>query len=233
MEVKLLNSTTKPLELIYTACRTCYSADTPIDIYNKEVEDNKKISLISKVFDSGHLSTSEHVNFSFALCGVSRALLAQITRHRLCSFSVQSQRYVEIKEKSEEIKLLRDFGTEIDKMRMINKYFVLEHYSLEEANALLFALIVYRQLIENGMKVEDARMYLPNCTKTNIVMSMNLREFMHLCNLRLCKHAQAEIRKAVGLMRDSVLEKKEYSWLKKYLVPNCKNCTDFRDCREV
>lgn len=76
-------------------------------------------------------------------------------------------------------------------------------------------------------------MVLPEATKTNITLSCNLRELMHVCNLRLCKHAQLEIRTMVEKMKKQVLEQKNCKWLAKYLVPNCKHCTDFRDCKDI
>lgn len=234
MEIELLSYTENPIDLLYTACRTCYSKDTPINIHKSDKEKEKKIELINKVFGSGHLSISEHVYFSFAICGVSRAFLAQLSRHRLCSFSVQSQRYVEIKEDLEQVKTIKDFGTEIDKMKLVSKYFVFkDKYDESLVQAYLNDLTTYLTLIKNGEKAEDARNVLPNAFKTNIVMSCNLRQLMHICNLRLCKHTQLEFRKIMEQIKNKVLEKSEYIWLNKYLVPNCKNCTDFRDCKEI
>lgn len=247
MEVRLLSSTNEIIDIIHTACRTCYSKQTPIEIYNKnkfigsedmdisceelEANNQKKIKLIQKVMDSGHLSTAEHAHFTFAICGVSRALMAQITRHRLASFSIQSQRYVEIKEDLTDIQLLNVGGTHFDKIKLLSKYFVLEDDNNFFINSYMESLITYLKLIKEGKKAEDARNVLPQATKTNIVLSCNLRELIHICNLRLCKHAQLEIRTVVGKMKDEVLNKPENKWLAKYLVSNCKHCTDFRDCK--
>lgn len=183
--------------------------------------------------DSGHLSTTEHAYFTFAICGVSRALLAQITRQRLCSFSVQSQRYVEIKENLDDLIILNSCGTKQDKLKLLNKYFVFTDDNEIFINSYMNNLINYIQLTKAGYKAEDARMVLPEATKTNITLSCNLRELMHVCNLRLCKHAQLEIRTMVEKMKKQVLEQKNCKWLAKYLVPNCKHCTDFRDCKDI
>ena len=248
MEVKLISYNDNIIDIIHTACRTCYSKLTPIEIYNKNTytdldceiseeqitaDNNKKIELIKKVMNSGHLSTTEHAYFTFAIAGVSRALLAQITRHRLCSFSVQSQRYVEIKENLEDLIVLNTCGTKHQKIELLSKYFVFKDDNDLFIDSCLNALIQYLKLIKEGYKAEDARNVLPNATKTNILLSCNLRQLMHICNLRLCKHAQLEVRTMVGKMKDEVLSKPECKWLTSYLVPNCKNCTDFRDCKEI
>lgn len=248
MEVELLSYNKNIIDIIHTACRTCYSKLTPIEIYNKDTyanndsdisfdelkqDNDKKIELINKVMDSGHLSTTEHAYFTFAIAGVSRALLAQITRQRLCSFSVQSQRYVEIKENLDNLITLKHCGTNFDKDKLLCKYFVFKDDNEIYKNAYLDDLIAYTQLIKEGYKPEDARDVLPQATKTNMVISCNLRELMHICNLRLCKHAQLEVRTMVKKMKEEVIKQEECKWLNKYLVPNCKHCTDFRDCRGI
>ena len=207
MKTKLLNDLSKAKNIIFTACRTCYSTKSPIEL----IEQEPNLDLILKIARSGHLSTFEHVVCTFAIEGVSRSLLAQLTRHRLCSFSVQSQRYCE----------------------MDNNFVI--PYSLGNENRNLVGGILnkitdcYNTLIENGVKKEDARAILPNATCTNLVMTCNLRELIHICNLRLCKRAQAEIRELVSLMKDEVI--KELPFMKEFLVPNCKHCTEAKGCR--
>lgn len=205
MKVKLLNDLKKALNIIYTACRTCYSSTSPLELAEQE----PNLNLILKVARSGHLSTFEHINCTFAIEGVSRSLLAQLTRHRLCSFSVQSQRYCKM-----------------------NNNFVIPD-TLRENKELVGKTLnqitdCYNELIENGVKKEDARAILPNATCTNLVMTCNLRELIHICNLRLCSRSQTEIRELVSLMRDEVT--KELPFMKEFLVPNCKNCTDVLGC---
>ena len=207
MKAKLLNDLSKTKNIIFTACRTCYSNKSPIEL----IEQEPNTDLILKIARSGHLSTFEHVNCTFAIEGVSRSLLAQLTRHRLCSFSVQSQRYC----------------------KMDNNFVI--PYSLGNENRNLVGGILnkitdcYNKLIENGVKKEDARAILPNATCTNLVMTCNLRELIHICNLRLCKRAQAEIRELVALMKDEVI--KELPFMKEFLVPNCNHCTESKGCK--
>lgn len=222
MKVQLIQVTKNPIDVMWTAARTCYSAKSPVEMwddlyndekvlecvakhditraidYSKEKED-KHWNLVKKVLDSGHNSISQHVYFTFAIEGVSRALTHQLVRHRLAVYSQQSQRYVEIKEDIGELchlslELKRDAKDKQDKTvatfekteKLLEKYFVIEHEIPETMQALLDDLITYKRYIEYGYKAEDARAVLPNCTKTNIVMSMDLGELMHVCNLRLC-----------------------------------------------
>lgn len=209
MKVKLIQVTQNPIDVMWTAARTCYSQKSPIEMWDetrdepkeeyKEEIENKRWKLVKKVLDSGHSSIAEHVYFTFAIEGVSRALLAQITRHRAgIVFSVMSQRYVEIKERYEDI---RDLVVSIDPMceyfdeikcdkyekeliKILEKYFV----DVNENTVIGYgqALMHYLRAIDHDEKPEDARRYLPNATKTNITMSVNYRELMHLFNLRSC-----------------------------------------------
>ena len=207
MKVELLNDLSKAVNIIHTACRTCYSSKSPLELIKQE----PNLELILKIARSGHLSTFEHIICNFAIEGVSRSLLAQLTRHRICSFSVQSQRYC----------------------KMDNNFVIPEALGGEnkEITGMILKEIMccYNALIENGVKKEDARAILPNATCTNLVMTCNLRELIHICNLRLCKRAQTEIRELADLMRKEVI--KQLPFMKEFLVPNCKNCTEAKGCR--
>lgn len=237
MKVKLLAKTPNLLDVVYTGARTCYNAGSPLDMWNDvhNIPTDKKETMISKVFKSGHLSTSEHAYFTFAIEGISRACSHQLVRHRHCSFSQQSQRYVEIKEDLESLLNLRDEAinngciASKNLINLLDKYFV--GITEENAGAYLDCLIHYVGQITQGKKPEDARNILPNATKTNIVVSMNLRELIHLCNERLCTRAQGEIRKLVKEMVQEVVKGEE--WLKSYLVPKCillKGCNEHKSC---
>jgi thymidylate synthase (FAD) len=233
MKVKLIAKTPNMLDVVYTGARTCYNAGSPIDMWDNvdSIADGKKENLIKKVFESGHLSTSEHAYFTFAIEGISRACSHQLVRHRHCSFSQQSQRYVEIKEDLESLLNLRDEAinngciTSKSLINLLDKYFV--DITEENAGAYLDCLIHYVAQTTQGKKPEDARNILPNATKTNIVVSMNLRELIHLCNERLCTRAQLEIRQLVKEMVKEVIKNEE--WLKSYLQPKCESlgfCTE-------
>lgn len=251
MRVKLIQVTQNPIDVMWTAARTCYSAKSPVEMWDELQEDNtsyfaegtfeeqikeqeqKRWNLVKKVLDSGHRSVAEHVYFTFTIEGISRSCSHQIVRHRAgIVFSQQSQRYVEIKEDLGELchlslELQRDAKDKQDKTvatfekteELLNKYFVMKDVIPETMQALLDDLITYKRYIEHGYKAEDARAVLPNCTKTNITMSVNFRELIHMCNLRLCTRAQKEIRDLHKLMKDEV--KKVDERLASYLVPQC------------
>jgi thymidylate synthase (FAD) len=99
LEVKLLSKTDNGLSLIYAAFRQCYSAgfvgDIWDDLVSGKIEKTKQAEFISRILESGHESPIEHVSFTFAVQGVSRALTHQLVRHRIASYSQQSQRYVD------------------------------------------------------------------------------------------------------------------------------------------
>jgi len=128
----------------------------------------------------GHHSVLEHVSFTFAIEGISRVTTHQLVRHRIASFSQQSQRYVSHKEHFTSI--VPDSITVNDEARRI---FDAMSDAVHKA---------YGQLIELGIPAEDARYILPNSTETKIIMTMNARELLHYFGLRCCQRAQWEIR---------------------------------------
>ena len=250
MKVKLISMTPNPIDVMWTAARTCYSAGSPIDmwenIYPKNIgllDDDTEIkeiqekhwNLVKKVLDSGHQSVAEHVYFTFAIEGISRACSHQLVRHRAgIVFSQQSQRYVEIKEDWDTLFDMYD-ETRTEEINnnlknIANKYFV--GVTEDNYNEYIQILCSYLYKVKQGMKPEDARNILPNATKTNITMSVNYRELIHLCNLRLCTRAQKEIRDLFKLIKKEV-EAVEPR-LAEYLRPNCEAlgvCTEHQSCR--
>lgn len=215
--VHLISKPDNMLKTIYTACRTCYSADTPFNIYNSTDDEEKMLKLIERVISSGHYSTIEHIQVTFAISNVSRACTHQFVRHRHMSFSQKSQRYVKEKgqfdyiipptiARNEELKAkFTEFMSEISKK--------------------------YTEFTEAGIPAEDARAVLPNAAASSIVASLNLREMIHLANLRLCSRAQYEIRTMIKMMCDELI--KEEAWLKPYLVPKCERlgyCDEDKSC---
>ena len=218
LDVTLISIPENLLDVIYTACRTCYSPDGAVDIYKNITDDKeKKLNLIKRVISSGHYSTIEHIQVTFAINNISRAATHQLVRHRHMSFSQKSQRYV--KEKGE-----FDFivPSAIEAKKDLYQKF-LNHMDLTAK--------LYQEFLENGIKSEDARAILPNATTSSMVVSLNLRELIHLANLRLCTRAQLEIRLAVKKMCALVEEKEP--WLKEHLVPKCERlgyCDEDKSC---
>lgn len=216
-EVKLISKPENILKTVYTACRTCYSAMSPIDINESANDEEKMMSLISKVISSGHYSTIEHVQISFAISNVSRACTHQLVRHRHMSFSQKSQRYV--KEKGEFDYIIPPTILKNDEL--------CEKYKAFMKNVSDF----YLEMTEKEIPAEDARFILPNAAASSMVASLNLREMIHLANIRLCTRAQYEIRTLVRMMCDELV--KAEPWLKDYLVPKCEKlgyCDEDKCC---
>jgi len=216
-EVKLISKPENILKTVYTACRTCYSAMSPIDINESANDEEKMLSLISKVISSGHYSTIEHVQISFAISNVSRACTHQLVRHRHMSFSQKSQRYV--KEKGEFDYIIPPTILKNDEL--------CEKYKAFMKNVSDF----YLEMTEKEIPAEDARFILPNAAASSMVASLNLREMIHLANIRLCTRAQYEIRTLVKMMCDELV--KAEPWLKDYLVPKCEKlgyCDEDKCC---
>ena len=215
--VKLISKPENMLRTIYTACRTCYSADSPINIYDKAEDEEKMLNLITRVISSGHYSTIEHIQVSFAISNVSRACTHQLVRHRHVSFSQKSQRYV--KEKGQFDFLIPPTVERNSELKA--KY---ENFMSKISE-------FYTELTEAGIPAEDARFVLPNAASSSMVVSMNLRELIHIANLRLCTRAQDEIRLLIRLMCNELI--KEEQWLKPYLVPKCERlgyCDEDKSC---
>ena len=218
-EVSLISKPDNMLRTVYTACRTCYSADSPEEIYNScnAQNDEKALNLIRRVISSGHYSTIEHIQISFAVSGISRACSHQLVRHRHVSFSQKSQRYVKEKEQFDYI-----IPPSVEKNPEICEKF--KRFMSEISD-------FYIELTNADIPAEDARFVLPNAASTSMVVSMNLRELIHISNLRLCSRAQSEIRTLVKLMCEEVI--KSEPWLKEYLVPKCDRlgfCDEDKSC---
>lgn len=186
MKVQILSHTENPEQVIAAAAKLCYSNKADIDSLMNDLTPEKVQSFVEKLEALGHESPVEHVSFTFGVEGVSRALLSQITRHRVgASFSVRSQRYC-----SED-----SFG-------YVTPPSIAKHDVHGVRYKALMAEIqsFYNKLVELGVPKEDARMVLPNACETRMVVTMNVRELWHFFNLRCCNRAQWEIRKLANEM---------------------------------
>lgn len=202
MEVKLIAHTPDPEQVVAAAAKLCYSPVGVKDILGKmSVEDAEKF--IRRLGELGHASPIEHVSFTFAIEGVSRSLLAQITRHRIASYSVQSQRYVRL----DDFKFI--IPPEIEKDPASKELFLEGMRKQGEEYVTLAAALQKkhtRELMERGMDEksaakkaekmanEDARFVLPNACETKMVVTMNARSLLNFFSLRCCNRAQWEIR---------------------------------------
>jgi thymidylate synthase (FAD) len=196
--------------LIYTACRTCYSELEPGEIFRRaetgEIDRAKMQKLISGVIESGHGSTIEHVVFTFGISGVSRTLSHQLVRHRAgVAFDQQSQRYVAFKGAATMLP-----GTIAEGDPALRARFE------EQVDG---SLGLYGDLLAAGIPGEDARFVFPNATRTNLVMTANLRALIHMSGLRLCTMAQWEIRRLFQLIRHEVFAVSPF--LGSFLAPKC------------
>ena len=183
-KVTLTRFTDNPVMAAEDAASMCYKSTPTVDG-----------RIIRHCYNSGHHSVLEHVFVTFRVEGVSRVLLAQLTRHRLISFSVESQRYVSYE---------NGFDYVVPPAIIALGEEAVADYEAQMETINYWYRDWQTKLGGSGEKSnEDARFVLPNATCTNLICTMNLREFIHLCNERLCTRAQWEIRRMV---RDMVRE---------------------------
>lgn len=194
LNVTLIAHTPEPEKVIAMASRTCYSA-LDLEGLDKKTDTTNNAAYIRRVLASGHTSIAEHASFTFGLEGVSRTLLAQITRHRVASFSVQSQRYVSVA--GAEVfdyvlpPRIRALGPEAEE-KFAQQMKTMQRWYDEWSEAL------------GQDSAEDARFVLPGAAATRIVMTMNARELLHFFSLRMCNRAQWEVREAAWRMYELV-----------------------------
>ena len=189
MKVNLLSYTKDAERLSAAAARSCYSKKSASKLMG-EIDEERAGKAISEITGMGHHSVIEHASYTFSLEGVSRAMTHQLVRHRIASFSQQSQRYVPLKEPSYVM------PPSIESDEQLKQEF-------EELMETIWSS--YRKLA-NQVPVEDARYVLPNACTTNITVTMNARELWHFFTLRCCRRAQWEIRSVADEMLRQVNE---------------------------
>ena len=227
MKVELLEHTPNPERVIAAAAKLCYS-DVGVDDILQKMTPEKTESFINMLMSLGHESPVEHVTFTFAIEGVSRTLLAQLTRHRIASYSVQSQRYVG-KENFDYI-----MPPEIEKVPEARDLFIKAMENDRETYKKLSEILSQKHekdMIDGGMDEkdakknaakkaqEDARYVLSNACDTKIVMTFNVRSLYNFFSLRCCSRAQWEIREMAEKMLSLV--KKVSPVLFKNAGPSC------------
>ena len=181
MIVRLLAHTPDADRICAAAAHSCYSEDSAADLL--ETVDPAK--MLRHVIGMGHHSVIEHAVFTFSVEGVSRALTHQLVRHRIASFSQQSQRYVRLSEPTYVVPETVKRDPEAMKVYEETMDGIWDSYS---------------KLIGMGIPAEDARYVLPNGCTTNITITMNARELLHFFSLRCCNRAQWEIREMADEM---------------------------------
>lgn len=177
MKVTLLSYTPEPEKIVAAAARLCYSPDSA-DVLLDNLTEEKTVQFLDKLVEMGHLSPIEHVSFTFAVEGVSRALSHQMVRHRIGSYSQKSQRYV---------------------TEDAFEYIVPPSVAANEEALALFTEQMEKirqayQALRRVVHQEDARYVLPNACETKFVFTMNARSLYNFFKLRCCNRAQWEIR---------------------------------------
>lgn len=207
MKVNLIDITTNPIEKIYKSYRICYSKDIFENVKIKSQEE--MIDFILPLVELGHTSPLEHVSFTFSIEGISRACLAQLTRHRMFKFNVQSQRYVDAKH----------FGCEMPSSIALNEE--ASYVFMDFINGVMEA---YKDLQNLGIPKEDARSILPQATTCNLVVTCDLHNFRNFLRQRLCKEAQEEIRELADRMNSQVKKYIPFVDHKVLLCGKCGKC---------
>ncbi len=184
MKVALIRHTLSPEEVVALGARLCYSKARVDDLLEK-VSQKDQTDFVHKIMGMGHDSVLEHASFTFGIEGVSRTLLAQITRHRLASFSVQSQRYVSYE---------KGFGYIVPpKIEALGEEAVAEFE--RQMDTMHQWYTQWQEKLGTGEGGnEDARFVLPGACETRMMVTMNVRELRHFFSLRMCSRAQWEIR---------------------------------------
>lgn len=215
LAASIISHTDKPLETIYKAARQCYSAGSVADLEPASRE--KMADLVQRCLRSGHTSVLEHASFTFAISGVSRSLTHQLVRHRVASYSQQSQRYVKF-----------------DDIEYVCPPSLRDETSAARAiflDSLGRAVHAYQTMLADSVPAEDARFVLPAAAATNIVMTMNCRALLHFFEERCCNKAQWEIHRLAMRMMDCMVE--ELPEVFNFAGPKCRRlgyCPEEKGC---
>ena len=225
MKVELIRGTSQPERLVTRCARGDYRKDgvgqsssyeeimEPIEAKDRWLDrsdtelEAKKRSMVERFFKKRHMGPFEHPSATFAVEGVSRSCMAQLTRHRHATFDVQSMRYVDFSDFDLGVDEVEDM--ELDVLEnMLSEHVVVPDEVVEQGGLRDYAETVvqqferYESMVNSGVPKEDARMVLPLGTKVNLTFSMNARAIMHLLDMRMKANAQWEIRE----LSDKVLE---------------------------
>lgn len=214
MNVELLQYNPDAQKIVAAAAKLCYSSSEISGIL-EGLDAQKTASFIERLMSMGHESPLEHISFTFGIEGVSRSLLAQLTRHRIASYSVKSQRYVN------EGKFEYIIPEEINADEKARGIFISamedDVRAYNELSEILFAKH-YADMISGGLDekkaksaaekkaIEDARYVLPNSCETKLIATFNARSLLNFFNHRCCERAQWEIRNLACAMLKLVKE---------------------------
>lgn len=189
MRVKIIAYTPEPEKVCALAMRLCHYQGS-IEELEEKLTPSEISRLLNKAKVLQHFSIFEHASFTFYIEGISRVTTHQLVRHRIASYSQQSQRYVNLKGEY----IIPDTVKKDD--QRINIY----------KEVLEKAFSAYEELVRLGVPKEDARYLLPQAVESKIIVTMNARELLHFFTLRTCNSAQWEIRELAWKMLDLVKE---------------------------
>lgn len=225
MDVQLLEATEHPERVICTAARNDYSSDfvgeqsfeTTMETVAGETIEEKKRTLIDRLLGHGHYGPFEHAHATFAVKGISRSCMAQITRHRHVSFDIQSQRYVSFDDvdlddvRSGEMVVVPPSVSDVDWIGRNQQEGAVTDETVQERERIFKESIVrsveqYQRLLDLGLPPEDARFVLPIGSKVNMVMTLNVRMLMHVADMRAAADSQWEIRRMTEQVLDLAAE---------------------------
>lgn len=211
MRVKLIAHTPNPQEVVASAAKLCYSR-VGIEGIIEKLDEESTAKFVHMLSDLGHESPIEHVSFTFAVEGVSRTLTHQLVRHRIASYSQQSQRYVKLDQFQY---IVPDSIAEIPEARKIYEKAMEEDQRTYNRLVEILMDKHFKRLLDEGiseakakkasekMAIEDARYVFPNACETKIVLTMNARSLMNFFRHRCCSRAQWEIRNlADGMLKE-------------------------------
>ncbi|MFC6963575.1 FAD-dependent thymidylate synthase [Halocatena marina] len=213
MDVHLLEATEDPERVICTAARNDYSSsfvgeqsfEKTMETVDGETMEEKKRTLIGHLLGHGHYGPFEHAHATFAVKGISRSCMAQITRHRHVSFDIQSQRYVAFDDvdpedvRAGEMVVVPPSVSDADWIGRNQRDGAVTEETIQEREQIFHDSIVqsveqYQQLLDLGLPPEDARFVLPIGSKVNMVMTLNARMLMHVADMRAAADSQWEVR---------------------------------------
>ncbi len=225
MDVRLLEATDDPERVVCTAARCDYSSGfvgdqsftETMDTVDGDTIEEKKETLIGHLLDHGHFGPFEHPQATFAVEGVSRSCMAQLTRHRHVSFDVQSMRYVAFDEvdpadvREGAMVVTPPSATDPDWVGRNQRGGAVDEGEVEKRERIFRESVTesvesYQELLETGMPPEDARFVLPIGTEVNMVFSMNVRMLMHVADMRAAADSQWEIRELTEEVLDRATE---------------------------
>lgn len=192
LKVILLSHTPNPEKIVASAAKMCYSNSGAENILDK-LDEEKTTKFLEHLTSLGHESPLEHITFTFAVEGVSRSLLAQLTRHRMASYSVKSQRYVE--EADFEFVTPPEIAENADAKALYDETMAKIGEAYEKLTEVLYQKHVLTMDEKSAKKkaIEDARFVLPNACETKLIMTFNARSLLNFFQHRCCNRAQWEI----------------------------------------